>query len=85
MIVGSRLRRQITVSSSPYSNVAICASGTELPLGEPDLEIAQPRDIAAIARLRAALHVDEIDVVAELRDRAAGDAPKPARATPAPS
>ena len=72
--VGTRSRRQISgVFLLVVEAWRTASSGTVRPLGSGDLQVAQRRERERAPRRRARDDVDEIDVVAHLRDRRAGD------------
>ena len=73
VIVGKRDRRQIVGCSSSYRKVATAASGTDWPLGARNCRL---RNVSIEPRSEALAppdHLDQIDIVANLRHRGAID------------
>ena len=71
--VGTRSRRQISGKSWVYSNDANWLSGTVRPLGSGTCRVGRVVSDDALLVGGAGEHVDEVDVVADLGHRRAGD------------
>ena len=71
--VGTRSRRQTSGNSCSSANVANCRSGTMRPLGVGTCSELKRLERHPLVVGGARDHVDEIDVVAQLRDGRAGD------------